>query len=212
MRRAFVVAAFAAAMATAGDVSAQAFQFGPMAGVSIANFSGDDAEDSDSRTGLFAGAQVVWQSPGALFGLETGAAYVQKGATIQDDIEGEGTIELSYIEVPVLLRVAPPMGSSSFTPAFALGASVGFEVGCNLSGEGDGVDVDVDCEEAEVETKSVDFGLTASAGVDVPVGGMTLAPFVRYTHGLTNIPDEGAEDTDVKNSVIMIGAGLRFGR
>ncbi len=209
MRRAFLVAAFAAALTAPGSVSAQAFQFGPMAGVSIANLSGDDTEEFDSRPGFFAGAQVVWQNPGALFGLETGAIYTQKGASFED-VDGEGAFELSYIEVPVLLRVAPPMGASSFTPAFGLGATVGFEVGCSATGEGDGVEVDVDCEEAELDTKSVDFGLTETAGVDFPVGNMTLAPFARYTHGLTNIVD--AEDVDVKNSVIMIGAGLRFGR
>lgn len=208
MRKVLAVAAIAATLVAADDAAAQSFSFGPVAGVSIASFSGDDADDADSRTGFFGGAQVVWQAPGSLFGFETGAMYVQKGASFQD-VDGEATFELDYIEIPLLVRIAPPMAGSSFTPAFGLGGAVGFEIGCSLSGEGEGVEVDVDCEDAGVETKSVDFGLSASVGVDFPVGTMTLAPFARYTYGLTSI-DDSAEDSDIKNSGFLVGAALRF--
>jgi hypothetical protein len=211
MRKLFAVAAVAATLVAADDAAAQSFQFGPVAGVSIANFSGDDAGETDSRTGFFGGAQVVWQAPGSLFGFETGALYVQKGASFEDG-DGEGTFELDYITVPLLLRVAPPMGASSFTPVFGLGGEVGFEVGCSVSGEAEGVEVDMDCEEfdeAGLETKSFDFGLAASVGVDFPVGRMTLAPFAKYTYGLTSIDDSEGE-ADVKNSGFLVGAALRF--
>lgn len=210
MRKLFAVAAVAATLVAADDAAAQSFQFGPVAGVSIANFSGDDAGDTDSRTGFFGGAQVVWQAPGSLFGFETGAVYVQKGASM-DDPDVDGTIELDYIAIPLMLRIAPPMGESSFTPVFGLGGEAAFEVGCAVSGEGDGVEVDMDCDEfpeGEFDTKSFDFGLAASVGVDFPVGRMTLAPFAKYTLGLTSIVD--AEDTDVKNSGFLVGAALRF--
>lgn len=208
MRKLFAVAAVAATLVAADDAAAQSFQFGPVAGVSIANVSGDDAGDTDSRTGFFGGAQVVWQAPGSLFGFETGAMYVQKGAKFSDT-DGEGTIELDYITVPLLLRVAPPMGASSFTPVFGLGGEAGFEVGCSASGEAEGVEIDVDCEEFGLETKSFDFGLAASVGVDFPVGRMTLAPFAKYTLGLTSIDDSESEG-DVKNSGFLVGAALRF--
>ncbi len=209
MRKIFAVAAIAATLVAADDAAAQSFQFGPGAGVSIANVTGDDAGETDSRTGFFGGAQVIWQAPGSLFGFETGAMYVQKGAKIA---EADATIELDYIAVPLMLRVAPPMGSSSFTPVFGLGGEAAFEVGCSVTGEAEGVDVDVDCEEfdeAGLQTKSFDFGLAASVGLDFPVGRMTLAPFAKYTYGLTSIDDSEAEG-DVKNSGFLVGAALRF--
>ncbi len=211
MRKAFAVAAIAAVLVTARDASAQSFSFGPAAGVSIASFSGDDMEDADSRTGFFGGAQVVWQAPGSLFGVETGALYVQKGASGE---EGgfETTFALDYIEIPLLLRIAPPMGNSSMTPAFGLGVTAGFEIGCSVEVEGEGVEAEADCDaggEEGIDTKSFDLGLTASVGADFAAGNMIVAPFARYTYGLTNIVD--AEDADVKNTVILVGAALRFG-
>lgn len=211
MRKAFAVAALAAAVVATEDVSAQSFTFGPVAGVSIASFSGDDLEAADSRTGFFGGAQVVWQAPGSLFGVETGAMYVQKGASEEGE-GGEVTIGLDYIAIPLLLRIAPPMANSSFTPAFGLGVTAGFEIGCSLEVEGEGVELDADCDaggEESLETKSFDLGLTASVGADFAAGNMIVAPFARYTYGLTNIVD--AEDADVKNTAILIGAALRFG-
>lgn len=209
MRKAFVWAALAAVVVTADSASAQ-IEWGPVAGLSLANLSGDDADGFDSRTGFFAGAQVVWQRPGSLLGFETGAVYIQKGAEASED-GVDGALELTYIDVPLLVRIAPPLAGSSFTPAFGLGANLGFNIDCKLSGEADGVSADIDCDEAGLEVKSIDLGLTASAGVDFPVGTtMMLAPFVSYTFGLSSI-DDSAEDADVKNSVIKIGAALRFG-
>ncbi len=202
MRKLFAVAAVAATLVAADDAAAQSFSFGPVAGVSIANITGDDTADTDSRTGFFGGAQVVWQAPGSMFGFETGAMYVQKGA---QDPDSDEELELDYIEIPLLVRIAPPMGASSFTPAFGLGGAVGFKVGCSFA--------DVDCEEAPdgFEAKSVDFGLSASVGVDFPVGTMTFGPFAKYTYGLTSIVDaEGDTDTDIKNSGFLVGAALRF--
>lgn len=210
MRKFFAVAAVAATLVTADDAAAQSFQFGPVAGVSIANVTGDDAGETDSRTGFFGGAQVIWQAPGSLFGFETGAMYVQRGAK-SSEADLDGTVELDYIAVPLMLRVAPPMDASSFTPVFGLGGEAAFKVGCSVSGEAEGVEVDVDCDEMAdfIETKSFDFGLAASVGLDFPVGRMTLAPFAKYTYGLTSIDDSEAE-VDVKNSGFLVGAALRF--
>lgn len=204
MRKLFALAVMAATLAAADDAAAQSFEFGPVAGVSIANFSGD-VDDTESRTGFFGGAQVVWQTPGSLFGFETGAIYVQKGADFAES-DGEGAFELSYIAIPLMLRVAPPLGASALTPVFGFGGEAAFEVGCTLSIEGD----DTDCDDADTfDRKSFDFGLSASVGVDVPVGRMTLAPFAKYTIGVTSINDSSNDD-EIRNSGFLVGAALRF--
>ena len=102
MRKAFVWAALAAVVVTADGASAQ-IEWGAVAGLSLANQSGDDADGFDSRTGFFAGAQLVWQRPGSLIGFETGAVYIQKGAEASED-GVDGALELTYIDVPIGTR------------------------------------------------------------------------------------------------------------
>lgn len=185
-------------------------QVGAGAGLAISNFTGDDAEDTDTRNAPFFGGVLVWHPAGAMLGFETGAFYVSKGASGEDegvDVE----FKIGYVEVPLLLRLGFPM-ESGITPVVNLGAAVAFKASCKVGGSEGGVSVEVDCDEGGYDVKGVDFGGTAGVAVDIPIGARAvLAPFARYTLGLANIPDvDEADDVDLKNTTLQFGAMIRM--
>lgn len=202
-----VFGAAALLAAFAAPAAAQSVQFGAAAGVNMANISGEDFADTDSRTAPFFEAQLVWHPVGSTFGFQTGAVFSPKGVKAE---EGNADIELKvdYVDVPLLVRIAVPVGST-IHPVLLLGGTAGFKTSCSLEGEEGGVSVDVDCDEQgfELDVKSFDFGLTGGAALDFFVAdGMVLSPFVRYTHGLTEI----AEGEDGKHKVLQLGASFRI--
>lgn len=182
-------------------------QFGVIGGVSIANFSGDDVGDADSRSAPFFGGTLVVQPTGSL-GFETGFLYMPKGSST--DFEGgTGTLKIDYVEVPLLLRLGINLAASPIKPVVLLGGYVGFKAACEVEGEGDGVSAEIDCDEFDFDVKSTDFGVTGGLGVDIPIGARAiLTPTARYSRGLTDVPDVDA--ADAKNSAVQIGAALRI--
>lgn len=203
-----VFGALALATVLAGPAAAQSIQFGAAAGVNMANIGGQDFEDADGRTSPFFEAQLVWHPVGSTFGFQTGAVWSPKGAAEEED-GVEVTFKADYVDVPLLLRIAVPT-STSFMPVLLVGGPAGFNTGCSAEIEGDGGSLEADCE-PEVELKSFDFGLTAGAALDFMVAdGMVLSPFVRYTHGLTEIVESAEEGSDAKNKVLQFGAAFRI--
>ena len=173
-------------------------------GVNFASLSGDDVEGLDSRTGIHVGAAVLFPLSETL-GLQVGGLYSQKGAEAS---EGGVTaaIELGYFEVPVLLRYAFPSGGAASFHLLA-GPSVGFEVGCTISGSSGSESASIDCSDAELDTKSVDFGLTGGLGLDFQASeSVIITVDGLYGLGLANI----AQDGDAKNRVFMLQAGVGF--
>lgn len=177
-------------------------------GATFATLEGDDAGfdgvDAGTRTGFNFGASLGFPISEIMY-LTPGLYYVQKGA--EYEAGGlESSIDLTYLEIPVLLQVMltgpdRPLGLSAFA-----GPSLAFEIGCDVSLD----DVSGDCEDDGIETKSLDIGAIFGAGVSFPVaerialvlnGGMDL--------GLTSIDDSAAED-DVKNSAFFLNVGLGF--
>lgn len=198
-------------MAGAGAVHAQgsALQAGVTAGAVLSNFSGDVVEGSDFRTSPFAGVSLVFHAPSSIFGFETGVLYVPKGAT-EDLNEVDFGINLTYVEVPLLLRIAPTLANSTLRPVLLVGGSVAVNTGCELEISAEGQEFKQDCE-AEFEAlapNDIDLGVSAGLGVDVPVGSrMTLTPAARYTLGLIEARDD---EEDVKNTAIQVGVTLRI--
>jgi hypothetical protein len=188
-------------------------QLGPGVGVVISTIVGDDTDDVEGRTSLFGGASLVIHKSGSAIGFETGLYYVPKGASVEG-FEGEGALEITYFEVPALLRLGFRMQNSEIMPVLLLGGSIGLKGSCKVSAESGSASASIDCDDSafqgELDLKAVDFGISAGAAVDIPMGARTiLAPSIRYTRGLSNIGDT-SDNADAKNSAIQIGAVLRF--
>ncbi len=176
---------------------------GPVAGVNIATFTGTDATDAKSLTGLAAGvaasrelAPSIFIQPEALYSMK-GASYSSGGVTAK--------AKLNYLEVPVLFGYSFATGGQT-RPFIMAGPTLGALLSCNYEETSAGVTQSASCKDLGVDTRSLDLGITGGAGVEFPVGNMTLQLSGRYTLGLTE-PIDGAK---LKNSGFNISAGLMF--
>lgn len=172
--------------------------FGIKGGLNLANFTGTDL-DTEIRTGFTAGLSMDVGMPAVPFGIETGAYFSQKGA---DFTEGgaDGSIELDYIEVPVLAKVNFGLPGPA-TPHLVLGPYVGFNINAEASNGGASADVSDDVNDTEI-------GGLAGLGIDFNVGLTKLNAQARYGMGFTNAFTDDDEDT--KNSVVSLVVGIQF--
>jgi hypothetical protein len=173
-------------------------------GVVSSNLGGDFVEDldTDSRTGFFGGASLSLPVAERL-GLTVGAYFVQKGT----ESTSPGTVEASYLEVPVLLGVTLTGADAPVGFSLWAGPGISFELDCTqrvLTGSvapGSGVDCD---------SKSTDFGVLGGATLSFPISD-TSALFVNsgYELGLTKL-DDSSQELDMKNRAFYIGGGVRL--
>jgi len=180
------------------------------------------ADFTDDLRGLETNTRTTWGAGGFIqvgltevIRLQPELLWVGKGAEVETgnpDV-GEAEIDLSYIEVPVLVRFDLWGRGWSVRPYVMLGPYVAFELSCEVEGGFDGVDVEVDCDNALVDfpTNSPTFGLLAAVGVEVPVGGLASVLLEgRFSQGITDVNDDGVGDTgdDVRNRVFALYAGV----
>lgn len=180
--------------------------FGVLGGVTSATFTGDDAEDADSKIGMTFGGFISF-GMSAKFAIETGALYSQRGA--QTTAEGvTAKINLDYVEVPLLASLRFP-GKGKVTPFLSAGPALAFKLGCSLSASSDDASFDTSCsnftEQAGGQFASTDFGIVGTAGVDM--NSWRLA--VRYFSGLSEVYDTDPP-VNSKNSVFSLVLGYRF--
>lgn len=207
------------AVVAAQPASAQvALGFRAGASVSDLSLEAEGMEpDLDSSTGFLVGAFLDVPLSGNLF-FQPGLQYVQKGAEMNENFEGEDFtfgIELTYVEVPLLLKYVFPTGGAVGVHLFG-GPALGFETGCEIGIEGGGFDASVDCDEGaaeediEIDTKSFDFGALFGGGVSFQAGPGSLLVEGGYNLGLANLADDAGDDSSAKNRAFYVTAGYAF--
>jgi len=172
---------------------------GVKVGMSLANLSGDDIDGTSSKIGLAAGGFAGF-GIGPLT-IQPEVLYVQKGAQGEDNSDVK--LKLDYLEIPVLFKGYFMGPQAKVRPCIYAGPAVGILLSAKYD---DGSDADaVDVKDGY---KSTDFGVAMGAGIDIQ--GFTLD--VRYTLGLTKLPDTGDSDVDVdeKNGAFMVLVGYSF--
>jgi hypothetical protein len=174
------------------NVNAQEVTFGAKAGVNFANVSGDDADGFDSRTSFHVGG-VVNIGVSEKFSVQPEVVYSSQGA--KDSFEGiDVDYKMDYINVPVLAKFMVADGFS-----IEAGPQIGLLLSAKIEGEGEEVDIKDDL-------KGIDF--SGAIGVNYEMAsGLNFG--ARYNLGLGNIAD--FEDGDLKNNVIQVSIGYRFG-
>ncbi len=195
----------------AGQISAQPdIDLGIKAGLNLANFSGDDAQGLDVKTGIAVGAFMGVNFPGGLT-IQPEALYSMKGS--KDEGMGiELKFEFDYLEIPVLLKYSIPT-PGMVKPALFFGPAVGIllkgDITLSIGDQSGTLD-------AKDYLKSTDFGLVFGGGVDFSVGKGKIITDIRYTLGLSTVDDgfgeliEWPQELDLKNSVISLQAGYSF--
>jgi hypothetical protein len=150
----------------------------------------------DRRTGLAAG--IFFTLPlGPSLSVQPEVLYSQKGAKYKEG-SAEATIQLDYVDIPVLARA----GSSSGLVVFG-GPSFGFKVRARLKTDFEGDSTEEDIGD---QVESFDLGLVVGAGFQS--GKFVLDG--RYQWGLSNANKDEFENAEVKNRVISVMLGIRF--
>ncbi|MGH7668714.1 MAG: porin family protein [Gemmatimonadaceae bacterium] len=175
--------------------------FGLVGALNVASFGGSDASGLDSKVGFSLGGFVrIPMAP--MWSFQPELEYAGKGAKASG---GSGTIDLSYVEMPLLFRVASP--SSPAGQLFGeFGPALAFKVDCTISASSGGVSASESCADAGSDAKSFDVGGMVGAGYEFPMGSHALSIGVRYNYGLVEL----SSGSDTKNRNLQFVAGLRF--
>jgi len=218
MKKVFLAAI---AIGTFGIAQAQDLKFGVKAGANLATLTGDAvADDVKMQVGFNVGGLMEIKFTDML-ALQPELLFSMQGAKTTDtendgitSYRDESKVNLSYINVPVMLKLYPVKGF--FLEA---GPQVGFLVSAKSKDESTattGGIVTTESTETDIKgnLKTVDFAFNAGLGYDFTENLFINA---RYSIGLTNVYDApdflgvfGITDLDAKNSVISVNLGYKF--
>lgn len=188
------------------EKSDQPVTFGIRAGMNMSNFSGDDAEDLDSRIGFNVGVSVDIPLLQSLY-LQTGLYATQKGAKYEEDGD-ELKFNPLYLEIPVLASYR-----YDFSESTQLQINVGPYLAYGISGKAKYTEYDGHASKsAEVDFfgddddqfggKRFDVGLQVGAGITVSKFYLGCA----YEFGFS----DAVKDLKAKNSNFMVNLGYNF--
>ncbi|MHC4505536.1 MAG: porin family protein [Planctomycetota bacterium] len=180
-------------------------------GVNFAKVTGDLADFGidESKLGFTVGATADVPVTGAV-SFQTGLLYTQKGGEGSIDASSMGPffppgttfdfeVALDYLEVPLLLKVAPEGGGAYLLGGLSLGLNVRAELTVEYEGSTSTDDMGEYTEDAELS-------LVVGAGISSADGRATVG--VQYSLGVTDL-DEGP-DGEMKTETLSVMAGVAF--
>jgi len=178
---------------------------GFIAGLNLANVSGDDVEmegiSPSNSMGFTAGAFLVYNFSENL-GIRPEVHYSQKGAKWEEG-DVKMTAKFAYVDVPILVQFAIPT-EGGFKPILLAGPYVAFNMSAKVVYDIEGFDMPD--EDIKDDIKSMDYGIMFGAGVVI---SDMLEITARYGMGLTSV-DDSEEEMDIKNKIIQFTAGISF--
>ncbi len=211
MKRSLLIALVAVIVSSAVAPRAHAgAAFGIKGGLSLSQVQAD-LFDTDNRTGFVGGVYGSLDlSPN--IGLQPELLFVRKGAELFSTNVTIGsltfgnvgtTLDVDYLEVPVLLRLSAPSAGPVDLRLLA-GPVASIKVNESLSVNGL-----LNYSLGSDQVKSADFGVALGGAAAVKNGNMNLVAEGRYTFGLSNVSDLPFGG-DVKNGAFYAMLGLEF--
>jgi hypothetical protein len=208
----FTIILIAVLWAASLSPAAGKITFGVKAGMMSANmFTTNTDVEWSSKWGITGGAFVCF-ALSDMFTIQPEVLYSPKGAQYSLS-DGTTTLNASviapYIDVPLLLKVYLPTGSSEgVRPTVFAGPYIGFKAGAGkfktdivYSGQHD------TSEDTLTNLKSTDFGFVLGAGAEFPLDTMKIMIDFRWGTSLSTISTEG---DNTKNKVWTFLLGLSF--
>lgn len=167
----------------AAPLFAEGMMFGVKGGLNMANLTGDDVSNTKSRTAFVGGAFGSF-SITEIFAIQPELLYAMKGAAL-DISDFDASLNLSYIEIPILFKVNLPT-EGKIKPSLYAGPSISFL----MSAEADSAGTTTDIKDF---AKSTDYGIIAGGSLGYQMGnGGLLFLEARYEVGLTSVAEKGA--------------------
>jgi hypothetical protein len=184
--------------------------FGLLLGVNLGKIGGLMASDWSFRPGLLGGAYLNFPL-GKVFSFEPELYFTQKGAEQQQDI-GMGvvttTIALSYIEVPLLFKIAIPLGEDYISrPRIYAGPTVAYNIRRVLKLRYEDPTGNDDSVVPFTDIKKFEAGFVVGAGMEFDVKGGLFTLDARYSWSLQTITTTPPDKT---NRVLAVVIGFGF--
>ena len=186
------------ALIAAPGASAQSGTFGARLGTSVATLDtdADDVLQEENRTGLVAG--VFYNRSYGLIGTQFEVLYARRGSDFADG----SAIDLTYVTIPALVKVAVPVGL--VRPGVFGGVALALNVDCEVEDTETTACDDV----AGVSVNDVDFNAVVGADVQVGLAGLSLWGDGRYYVGLSDVGEFEDVLQDVKHRSWEFTAGV----
>jgi hypothetical protein len=177
-------------------------------GYSRARFSGDQSGLGESRNGSLFGVFLGTPVAGPL-SAQAELFLAKKGgglSTVVATLPVQLSIQLVYLEVPLLARLAVPLGGR-FHPNVFGGGSVALNIGCDIQAEIPGVIDQQACDEAgDLVVNSFDLGAVVGAGVEYDWRDSSARLEIRQTVGLRDVAP--GDPTRNRSWAILFGITL----
>ena len=162
-----------------------------------------DEEATESRIGLNAAGGFSLRLVEKI-GLRAEAGYIQKGAGAEiseDGAVGQANIEIDYVMLRGLLEIG---GDFHILAGASVGRDYRCDVTIDVSAQGIDLSTEQTCDEMDLGTNT-DFGITAGAGYNLGLLGVTLL----FTEGMTEIfADDNAPGG--RNRTISLVGSIRI--
>jgi hypothetical protein len=175
-------------------------------GVNFANLSGEHAESANTEAilGYMFGGYVRF-SIGDRLSIQPEMHLSLKGAE-GDTLWVHGTVDLYYLDFPILLRY-DALRMENITSSIFAGPVVSYNLDANASTEYGGQEYTMDIGSS---VKGYDVGFVFGVEAGMPMGKNMFTLETRYSMGLIKL-DATEQDADFKNRGIIILIGLHFG-
>lgn len=194
------IAIFAVVVLLTGSAATAQAQaaFGVIGGISQATFTGGGSQGITWRTTFLAGAVGIVPL-GEVLAIRPELHYATKGARARVGRTAADALELSYLELPVLLQVRTDP-ETLMRPHLYGGMSVGMLLGCRRE--------EVDCD-ADPDFVGHTFSSSLVVGGEVEAFGAALG--VRYEAGLNTVR-AGLAGLEIVNGVLSLTLRYLFQR
>jgi hypothetical protein len=168
-----------------GEHSDLGFQLG----YSRARFGADQSGLGESRSGSLFGVFLGTPVAGPL-SAQAEIFLAKKGgglSTVVENIPIEVSVQLVYIEFPLLARFAIPLGGRLHPNLFG-GGSVALNIGCDIQAEVPGLLAQQACDEAgDVAVNTFDVGAVIGAGLEYDWRHSSVRLEIRQTIGVREV-------------------------
>jgi hypothetical protein len=166
------------------QASAQEFHLGLEGGADFASFANSDASNfNGSRTGFVGGGFLTVGFGG--FAVQPEVLYISKGG---QNLNGSSTVELDYIEVPVLAKFS--LGLPEINPSILIGPYFSSYAGSQTQNA--------------ILTNASNSDIGAIVGLELNIASFYLSG--RYELGISHV----TTDTNISNRDVTVLLGWAF--
>lgn len=224
--RSLLAAALIAATVVGARAEAQPARFGVYLGSSIATIADDEGPvvsglvlgfEQKRRLGLQGGLWLNKPLSGSL-SLQPELHFTHKGVGFTGRVDEPGVaptdfdaaLNLSYAELPVLLRADLGQADSGVRPFVLVGPVMSYQLSCSIEASVGTFSSSRDCDEdidADEQINKLDIGAAVGGGLAFRLSGREVTAGLRYTHGLRSLSKQGSSATN-QNFSILLGIGF----